>query len=83
MFITQKHKIIALALGTCCMLASTPANARLDVGINIGVPGPVYAEPSYVAPVYAEPTYAAPVVYPAYYHNRHYFHGRRDFHHRH
>jgi len=84
MFFPQKNRMMMIALAACC-LASSPASARVDIGLNIGVPGPVYAEPTYVAPpVYAAPTYIAPSVeYPAYYHHRHYFHGRRDFHHRH
>jgi len=71
----------------CCLVLSAPADARVDIGLNFGFPGPVYAEPTYVAPppvaVMPAPTYVAPTAYPDYYYHRHYFHGRRDFHHRH
>ena len=54
------HAIAAgLLLGTTLMLGATPAMARVDVDLNIGVPGlyvqpaPVYVQPQ---PYYVEPT---------------------------
>ncbi len=84
MFFLKQHRMISIALAVAGLLTSSAAIARIDIGLNIGVPGPVYAEPTYVAPepVYAAPTYVVPVGGPAYYHGRHYYHGRRDYHHR-
>jgi hypothetical protein len=41
-----------LLAGAALMMAATPALARVNVDLNIGVPGPVYVTP---APVYAPP----------------------------
>jgi hypothetical protein len=38
--------------GVALMLAATPAAARVNVDVHIGVPGVVYAQP---APVYVQP----------------------------
>lgn len=46
------HAIAAgLLLGTTLMLGATPAMARVDVDVNIGLPG-LYVQP---APVYVQP----------------------------
>lgn len=64
----MKRWIIA-AVGAASMLFAGVAAARVDIGVNIGVPGPVYysAPPVYIAPpVYHPPVYYAPppVYYP-------------------
>jgi hypothetical protein len=50
----KNHLTIAAGLlaGVTLMTAATPALARVDVDLNIGIPGPVYVQP---APVYAPP----------------------------
>jgi len=52
-------RIVSLALGALAIGASTAAMARVDIGVNIGIPAPVYVAP---APVYAPPP-PPPVVY--------------------
>ena len=48
-------------------LAATPADARVSVGIGIGVPGPYYGDPCYGPYPYpgycASPTFYGPVFY--------------------
>jgi hypothetical protein len=56
---TNKRLILPTLLGAAALLASSLAVARVDVGINVGVPAPVYVAP---APVYAAPPPAAYVV---------------------
>jgi PXPV repeat (3 copies) len=59
---------IASGMGVLILAASQLASARVSVGVNIGIPAPVYVAPAPVyvapAPVYAAPApvYAAPVV---------------------
>ncbi|MDO9419363.1 MAG: hypothetical protein Q7T66_01745 [Herminiimonas sp.] len=68
------------------MFSAAPAMARVDVGVNIGVPGPVYyaPEPVYVQPrpVYVQPrpVYYAPQPYygDRHHHRHHDRHYRRD-----
>lgn len=68
------------------MFSAAPAMARVDVGVNIGVPGPVYyaPEPVYVQPrpVYVQPrpVYYAPQPYygDRHHHRHHDSHYRRD-----
>lgn len=66
------------------MFSAAPAMARVDVGVNIGVPGPVYyaPEPVYVQPqpVYVQPrpVYYAPQPY---YGDRHYHKHHRHYRH--
>ena len=50
-------RIVSLAVGALAIGASGAAMARVDIGVNIGVPAPVYVAP---APVYAPPP---PVIY--------------------
>ncbi|EAY68507.1 hypothetical protein BDAG_01228 [Burkholderia dolosa AU0158] len=50
--------LTALSTGTAALLVSGAAMAGVNVGINVGVPAPVYVAP---APVYAPPP--PPVVY--------------------
>jgi hypothetical protein len=50
-----KRAIVFAAFGLAAACVSTVASARVDVGVYLGAPGPVYAAP----PVYAPP----PVVY--------------------
>jgi hypothetical protein len=57
-----KHLTFSLGLGATVLALSGAAMAHVDVGLNIGVPAPVYTTP---APVYAPPppVYApAPVI---------------------
>jgi hypothetical protein len=67
----MKKASLLLVLGLAMMLgfAATPkANARVVVGVGVGIGGPVYVPPApvYVAPpVYVNP-YVAPVPYAAY-----------------
>jgi len=51
-------RIASLMTGLTALLVSGVAMAGVSVGINVGVPAPVYVEP---APVYAPPP--PPVVY--------------------
>lgn len=55
----KKHLAAAAGLIACTtlMMAATPALARVDVDLNIGIPGPVYMHP---APMYAPPPVYAP-----------------------
>lgn len=51
---------LSIILGSAILVASSVASAHVDVGIGIGVPGPVFvpAQPAYVVPppvVYAPP----------------------------
>lgn len=49
----MKHLSVAgLIAGVALMLAATSAAARVNVDLNVVVPGPYYAEP---APVYVQP----------------------------
>ncbi len=77
-----------LLAGTVMMLSATPAMARINVDVNVGIPGvfvpaPVYAQPRPVyvqpRPVYMQPR---PVYYtPEYRHKHHHKHrhySRRD-----
>jgi hypothetical protein len=75
----------ALVAGAGMLLAASPAMARVDVDVNLGVPGPVYMapEPFYVQPrpvyVAPRPVYFAPR--PVYYmepHRRHHWRHDRD-----
>ena len=57
-----KHLTASLGLGAIALTLSGAAMAHVDVGLNIGVPAPVYLPP---APVYVSPppVYApAPVI---------------------
>jgi hypothetical protein len=47
-----KHLTFSLGLGATALALSGAAMAHVDVGLNIGVPAPVYVSP---APVYAPP----------------------------
>ena len=81
-------KIMTVSAGilaaTVLMFSAAPAMARVDVGVNIGIPGPVFyaPEPVYVQP---RPVYYAPrPVYYApqpYYGNGH--HHKHGHHYRH
>jgi hypothetical protein len=60
----KSARLVPLLIGFLALGASGAAMAGLNVGVNIGIPAPVYVAP---APVYAPPP---PVVYqpaPAYY----------------
>ena len=52
-------RVVAMLIGGLAIGASGTAMAGLNVGVNIGVPAPVYVAP---APVYAPPP-PPPVVY--------------------
>jgi hypothetical protein len=47
-----KHLTFSLGLGATALALSGAVMAHVDVGLNIGVPAPVYVSP---APVYAPP----------------------------
>lgn len=56
----MRKNLLSVILGGAILVASTVASAHVDVGIGIGIPGPVFvpAEPAYIAPppvVYAPP----------------------------
>lgn len=84
----KKYLTISAGLlaGTAMMLAAAPAMARVNVDLNIGVPGVYVAEPVYVQPqpVYMQPqpvyVQPQPVYYahPRHYRHRHYSHHRHD-----
>ena len=84
---TKPARILSYFVAALAIGASSAAMAHVDVGVNIGVPAPVYVAP---APVYVPPppaVYApAPVVVaPAYYvgwHGDRYWDGRRWWGHR-
>ncbi len=75
-----------LAIGATMMLGAAPAMARVNVDLNIGVPGPYYPAPVYVepAPVYVQPqpvyVQPGPVYVQPYgpHWNRGHHYGRRD-----
>lgn len=63
---TKRNLVLPAMLGAIAFAVSGAAMARVDVGINLGVPAPVYVAP---APVYAVPPpvyYAPPPPPPAY-----------------
>lgn len=71
-----------LALATL-MFTAAPAMARVDVGVNIGVPGPVYVQPQ---PVYVQPrpVYMQPQpVYVERHYDRHYYKPHHKHHQKH
>lgn len=77
----KKYLAISAGLlaGTVMMLSAAPAMARVNVDLNVGVPGvfvpaPVYVQPQ---PVYVQPR---PVYYePRYrHHKRHHYYSRHD-----
>ncbi|MCY2926216.1 MAG: hypothetical protein NT031_12385 [Planctomycetota bacterium] len=56
---------VALALSACALLtAPTAAQARVGIGISIGLGG--YCAPAYYAPAYYAPAYTVVQPYPAY-----------------
>jgi len=74
----NKHIILPALLGAAALLTSSLAIAHVDVGINLGVPAPVYVAP---APVYVAappPAYVVggPVVIVGWHGNR-YWDGHR------
>lgn len=82
------NKIMTVSAGISAaallIFSATPAMARVDVDLNIGVPGHVYVQPQpvYVQPrpvyVHQRPVYYAPQPY---YSDRHYH--KYDKHHKH
>ncbi|TDV38132.1 PXPV repeat-containing protein [Paraburkholderia caballeronis] len=75
-------RVLAVMLGGLAIGASSAAMAGLNVGVNIGVPAPVYVAPQ---PVYAPPppvvyqpapVYAAPAIVIGWHGDR-YWDGRR------
>jgi hypothetical protein len=69
-------KFLAISAGliaSAMLFAATPAMARVNVDLNVGVPGPVYVAPQ---PVYVQPR---PYYVDGYYYRHGYYHhGRRD-----
>ncbi|WP_168788717.1 hypothetical protein [Paraburkholderia aromaticivorans] len=60
----MRKKLISMVMGGAILVASSMASAHVDVGIGIGVPGPVFvpAQPVYEAPppiIYAPARVAA------------------------
>ena len=83
----MRKSIVSLLVAGGLAVASGTAAARVDVGISLGFPAPVYVQP---APVYyPRPVYAAPPVYyappPVYYNEPVYYYGPPRYyrHHRH
>jgi hypothetical protein len=83
-------RVLAVLVGGVAIGASSVAMARVDVGINLGVPAPVYVAPQPVyappppppvvyqpAPVYGAPVYAAPPALVIGWHGNRYWDGRR------
>ena len=72
-----KRAILFAAFGLAGACASTAASARVDVGVFVNTPGPVYAAP----PVYAPPpvVYAPQPVY-GYGYRDDYYRGGRHWH---
>jgi hypothetical protein len=77
----KKYLAISAGLlaGTVMMLTAAPAMARVNVDLNVGLPGvfvpaPVYVQPR---PVYVQPR---PVYYAPRYHHykRHHYYSRHD-----
>jgi hypothetical protein len=86
----MKTRLLAsLGLGALVFVASQAATAGVSIGLNLGVPGPVYVAPAPIyapAPVYAPPSppvvayQAVPVVAPGFvigWHGERYWDGRR------
>jgi len=84
-------KILAISASLCAgavmFFSAAPAMARVDVDLNVGIPGPVYVapQPVYVQPrpVYVQPrpvyVQPRPVYYERYHHHhRAYQRGWRD-----
>jgi hypothetical protein len=61
----KSHIISAALVAGAALMFAAPAMARVDVDLNIGVPGPVFVEPQpyYVQPYYAPRPYYAPQPY--------------------
>jgi len=84
----MRKNIVSLLVAGGLAVASGTAAARVDVGISLGFPAPVYVQP---APVYyaPRPVYVPPPVYyapaPVYYSEPVYYYGppRHRRHHRH
>lgn len=84
----KKYLAISAGLlaGTVMMLSAAPAMARVNVDLNIGVPGVLYPAPVYVQPrpVYVQPrpvyVQPSPIYYePRYrHHKRHHYYSRHD-----
>ena len=78
MSISRGRKLAMTLVASLGAVVSCSAFAHVDVGVNIGVPGAIYApEPVYVQPqqVYVQPP-AAVVIGPGWYGER-YYDGRR------
>jgi hypothetical protein len=80
----------ALAIGATMMMGAAPAMARVNVDVNVGLPGVFYpAPPVYVQPrpvyVQPQPVYVQPPAYGYGYgsqwHRGHRHHGRGDWDH--
>jgi hypothetical protein len=81
---TYLKAFAALAIGATVMLAA-PAMARVNVDVNVGLPGVFYPAPVYVQPqpVYVQPrpvyVQPAPVYYERHWNRGHHHgYGRRD-----
>jgi hypothetical protein len=71
----MKLTCFTVCMGLTAALSSSVANAHTDIGVYLGVPGPVYASPPVVyapppPPVYVPPqvVYGPPPVYGPYVH---------------
>lgn len=82
----KKYLAISAGLlaGTVMMLSAAPAMARVNVDVNIGVPGVFYPAPVYVQPrpVYVQPrpvyVQPRPVYYKQKHHRKHHYYSRHD-----
>jgi hypothetical protein len=64
---------VASGIGALALIASQAASAHVDVGINVGIPAPLYVAPRPPLVVYQQP---APVFVVGWHDNR-YWDGRR------
>lgn len=61
--IVMKHAIILPAVALVAVCASSSASARADIGVFVGIPGPVVEAAPTVVYDAPPPVYAPPVVY--------------------
>src|SRR5262245_40687095 len=52
--------IVAAALAATAAAFATPVAANTTIGVQIGVPAPVFAQPVFAQPVYPQPVFVRP-----------------------